>query len=61
MTMIILGIDLGKSVCSVVGMDESGAVVLRRRMRRQTVIGFAAKQSACTVVNRAGIAGGHFM
>ena len=36
MTIVILGIDLGKNSCSVVGLDESGAVVLRRRMRRQT-------------------------
>src|SRR5438477_3942908 len=27
----VLGIDLGKNVCSVVGLDASGAVVLRRR------------------------------
>ena len=30
----MLGIDLGKNVCSVVGLDSSGAVVLRRRVRR---------------------------
>lgn len=53
MTMVILGIDLGKSVCSVVGMDEGGTVVLRRRMRRQTVISFAAKLPACTVAMEA--------
>ena len=28
----VLGIDLGKNVCSVVGLDASGAVVMRRRM-----------------------------
>ena len=27
----VLGIDLGKNVCSVVGLDASGAVVMRRR------------------------------
>ena len=53
MTMVILGIDLGKSVCSVVGMDAGGAVVLRWRMRRQTVISFTAKLPACTVAMEA--------
>jgi hypothetical protein len=41
MIIVTLGIDLGKNSCSVVGLDESGAVVLRRRMRRQTILGFA--------------------
>jgi transposase len=43
MTIAIIGIDLGKSVCSVVGLDEAGAVVLRRRMRRQSVIELGAR------------------
>jgi hypothetical protein len=49
MTIVILGIDLGKNSCSVAGLDESGAVVLRRRMRRPTILGFAAKLPACVV------------
>jgi transposase len=53
MTIVILGIDLGKNLCSVVGLDESGAVVLRRSMRRQTVPGFAAKLPACVVAMEA--------
>jgi hypothetical protein len=28
----VLGIDLGKNVCSIVGLDTSGMVVLRRRV-----------------------------
>ena len=36
----VLGIDLGKNVCSVVGLDASGAVVMRRRVRRDTLIGW---------------------
>ena len=27
----VLGVDLGKNVCSVVGLDAAGAVVMRRR------------------------------
>ena len=53
MSIVILGIDLGKNLCSVVGLDESGAVVLRRSMRRQTVLGFAAKLPACAVAMEA--------
>jgi transposase len=30
----VLGIDIGKNVCSLVGFDASGAVVLRRRAKR---------------------------
>jgi transposase len=45
----VLGVDLGKNVCSVVGLDASGAVVMRRRMRRDTLIGLAEKLPACVV------------
>ena len=41
MDIVVLGIDLGKNSCSVAGLDASGRVVLRRRMRRQTIAGFA--------------------
>jgi hypothetical protein len=30
MKVAVLGFDLGKNVCSVVGLDVAGAVVLRR-------------------------------
>ena len=43
MKIAVLGIDLGKNVCSVVGLDSSGAVVLRRRVRRDTLIDLVAK------------------
>jgi transposase len=49
MTVAILGVDLGKDICSVVGVDESGAVLLRRRMRRKTLIRFVADLPACIV------------
>ena len=45
-TISVLGIDLGKNVCSVVGLDASGAVVLRRRAKRETLLMLAAKLSA---------------
>src|SRR3569833_3038980 len=53
MTIVILGIDLGKNSCSAVGLDESGAIVLRRRMRRQTILGFAAKLPASVIAMEA--------
>jgi transposase len=40
MEIAILGIDLGKNSCSVVGLDENGKVAIRRRMRRETIIAF---------------------
>src|ERR1700722_14410215 len=45
----VLGIDLGKNVCSVVGLDASGAVVMRRRMRRAALVGMAEALPACVV------------
>jgi hypothetical protein len=37
MQIAILGIDLGKNNCSLVGLDGRGAVVKRRRMRRASL------------------------
>jgi hypothetical protein len=34
----VLGVDLGKNVCSVVGLDASGAIVMRRKVRRETLM-----------------------
>jgi transposase len=60
MTIVILGIDLGKNSCSLVGLDASGAVVLRRRMRRQTILGFAAKLPGCVIAMKA-CCGAHYL
>ena len=53
MVIAVLGVDLGKNSCNVVGLDETGRVVLRRRMRRETVIAFAARLPPCTVAMEA--------
>ena len=45
----ILGVDLGKNSCSVVGLDGAGRVLLRRRTRREEVIALAAKLPGCVV------------
>src|SRR6187200_3053533 len=47
MYIAVLGIDLGKNVCSVVGLDASGAVVMRRKVRRETLIALVANLPPC--------------
>src|SRR6202453_3403822 len=49
MDIAVLGVDLGKNVCSVVGLDTSGAVVMRRKVRRETLIALAENLPACVV------------
>ena len=53
MEIAVLGIDLGKNSCSTVGLDDAGAVVLRRRMRREGVIKLAGKLRRCVVAMEA--------
>jgi transposase len=60
MSIVILGIDLGKNSCSVVGLDEDGKVIVRRRMRRDGVIAFAARLTPCTMAMEA-CCGAHHM
>lgn len=60
MTVAIIGTDLGKNSCSLVGLDPSGKVVLRRRLRRETVITFGAKLAPCVIAMEA-CCGAHHM
>ena len=60
MKVSVHGIDLGKSVCSIVGLDGFGAVVLRRRVKRETLIGLATKLSPCIVAMEA-CCGAHYL
>ena len=53
MKISVLGIDIGKNVCSLVGLDASGAVVLRRRAKRETLIEMASKLPPCLVAMEA--------
>lgn len=41
MEIAVLGIDLGKNSCSVVGLDTTGRVVLKRRLHRDGVVKLA--------------------
>jgi transposase len=49
MDIVILGVDLGKNVCSLVGLDGGGRVIVRRRLRRSSVAEFAQKWLGCVV------------
>ena len=60
MRIAVLGIDLGKNSCSVVGLDDAGKAVVRRRMQRETVIAFAATLPVCVVAMEA-CCGAHHM
>ena len=53
MEIAVLGIDLGKNSCSVVGLDGTGQVALRRRMQRDSVIKFASGLASCVVAMEA--------
>ena len=53
MDISVLGVDLGKNVCSVVGLDASGTVVIRRKVRRETLIALAEKLPPCVVAMEA--------
>ena len=53
MPIAVLGIDLGKNSCSVAGLDETGRVVLRRRLRRDGVVRLAASLPPCVMAMEA--------
>lgn len=53
MKIAVLGIDLGKTVCSMVGLDVTGKVVMRRRVRRETLAGLAGQLPGCVVAMEA--------
>jgi transposase len=50
---VVLGIDLGKNSCSLAGLDASGRVVLRRRMRRGSLESFVGGLERCVVAMEA--------
>ena len=49
MQVITIGLDLAKQVFQVHGVDASGAVVVRKRLRRGSVLAFFAGLSPCLV------------
>jgi transposase len=49
----IIGVDLGKNSCSLVGLDATGRVVLRRRVRRDGLVALLGRLPDCTVAMEA--------
>lgn len=53
MDIKVLGIDLGKTVCSLAGLDEAGAIVFRKRLQRHRLLDFLDKLPPCIVAMEA--------
>ena len=53
MEIAVLGIDLGKTTCSLAGLDDDGRVVLRKRIRRHRLLAFLAQLAPCIVAMEA--------
>jgi len=53
MDIVIVGIDLGKNSCSLAGLDASGRVVLKRRMRRNSLESFITNLGRCIMAMEA--------
>lgn len=51
MNIKVLGIDLGKTVCGLTGLDEAGAVLFRKRLQRQRhrLLDFLSTLPPCVV------------
>ena len=54
-----IGLDTAKRIFQVHGVDEAGAVVLRRQLRRSEVLKFFAKLPRC-VVGMEACGGAHY-
>ena len=53
MSITMIGLDTAKSVFQIHGVNETGKVELRRKLRRSELITFFEKQESCTVVMEA--------
>jgi transposase len=53
MQIAVLGIDLGKNSCSVVGLDAKGRAILRQRLQRDSVVKLASGLPACVMAMEA--------
>jgi len=53
MSITMIGLDTAKSVFQVHGVNETGKVEIRRKLRRSELIAFFDKQESCTVVMEA--------
>ena len=48
-TVTTIGLDIAKSVFQVYGVDTAGQVVIRRQLKRRTVLAFFEKLALCLV------------
>src|SRR5712671_3696107 len=48
-TITTIGLDIAKSVFQVHGVDAAGQVVIRRQLKRRSVLAFFEKLSPCLV------------
>jgi transposase len=53
MSISMIGLDTAKSVFQIHGVNETGKVELKRKVRRSDLIAFFEKQERCTVVMEA--------
>jgi transposase len=44
-----IGLDIAKSVFQIHGVDDAGAVVIRKRITRAKLLGFFGASPACLV------------
>jgi transposase len=49
MTIVTLGLDLGKNWIHMVGLDGDGRIVLRRRVRRDRLLAQTANMAGCLI------------
>lgn len=49
----VLGVDLGKTVCSLAGMDEAEAVAFRKRLQPHRLLDFLATLPPCVAAMEA--------
>ena len=60
MKILALGIDLGKTVFHLVGLDESGQVVVRKRYSRTQLLTFTSNLQA-QLIGMEACSGAHFL
>jgi len=60
MSIAMIGLDTAKTTFQVHGVDETEKVEIKRKLRRNEVVGFFATQPACTVVLEACAAAHHW-
>jgi transposase len=49
MNLTILGIDLAKTSFSLVGMDTKGKVIVRKTLKRESLLAFVAQYPKCLI------------